>query len=73
MSTTSLRTILAHYQKLTGPGRIPRPIPLEAALEEVEAIERVALTAFTGKIHIYKSDRIEQCVATLESITKETT
>jgi hypothetical protein len=74
--TKSLRTILMHYQQLTGPGLVPRPIPLEAAIEEIEAIERaapVALAAFTGDIHVFKSDRLNQCVATLESIAKETT
>lgn len=74
--TKAIRTLMTHYQKLTGPGLVPRPGPMEAALEEVEAIERaapVALAAFTGDLHVFRSKQIDQCVATLESIAKETT
>jgi hypothetical protein len=44
------------------------------ALAEIAALEKaapVALAAFTGDIHVFKSDRLDQCVAVLTTIAKE--
>jgi hypothetical protein len=57
------------------PGRSPLLAQAaDRAEAEIAALEKaapVAVAAFTGDIHGFKTDRLDQCVAVLDAIAKE--